>query len=705
MNRSPVCINFDALFNYRSLMLSYLSRFKHVFFGFLLVSVGVVAQAPLDVRVALIIGNSAYINAPPLINSSNDARAMSNIMRKLGFKVFDVIDGDKRSMDQAVEKMQAQLAGQQAVAMLYYAGHGLQLDWHNYMVPIDAKLNKAGDVSIQTVDIERVINAFKVAKTRMNIVVLDACRDNPFSGQSTGKGLAQMDAPSGTYLAFATAPGNVAEDGDSESSNGLFTQFLIKELQKPAKIEDVFKRVRLQVRQKSQGRQIPWDSSSLEDDFSFNDGAKHTINPEDLIREAREAKEKEQQLKLDSVLAKQLEIQLTKERELERTRLAFVQKQRELEAQTQRLRELEIVKQREIEQQILAEAQKIQKLEVRQKTQAEARERDRLLSIEAESQRAKTQEAELARQSADLLSKNREKQMALAADEARKKSAMADQALQVAKQLEVQRLKDLEFAKNLATEETKNKNESAQKQFEIQKAEWDTLKGSKNVNDFYVFLNKYPSGFIAEQAVVEIEKLDATKITIQPDKFKISQNLRSERFHVGDKYDYVRKDNLTGKELSRFSRVVVKIENGLVYISNGERDEIMTLEGGKVLVASNTTSYAYDPPKLEVPGDYLVVGKKWRGAYVETDQNTKKRFFREDKFQILGQEEISVPAGKFVTFKIEDVSYNQFGTKGSLVYWVMPGYGLPIRTDRLVFNAKAGININETVEITAVRKI
>jgi Caspase domain len=235
------------------------------------------AQAPGDLRVALVIGNAAYAGNAALTNPGNDAKAMSETLRGLGFSVVEVRDGSKAQMTDAIAKVKSTLQGKQAIGMLYYAGHGLQLDWRNYMVPVDAKMNKAADVPEQTVDLSQVIDAFKVAGNRMNIVVLDACRDNPFAGTASGKGLAQLDAPPGTFLAYATAPGNVAEDGDTKSSNGLYTQFLLQELKKPtAKIEDVFKRVRLNVRQQSQGRQIPWESTSLEDDFYFNAGLKPT---------------------------------------------------------------------------------------------------------------------------------------------------------------------------------------------------------------------------------------------------------------------------------------------------------------------------------------------------------------------------------------------------------------------------------------------
>jgi hypothetical protein len=250
------------------------------------------AQAPMDIRVALVIGNSAY-PASPLVNPANDAKAMSETLRTLGFTVVELRDGQKSQMTEAINKVRDTLKGKQGVGMLYYAGHGLQQDWHNYMVPVNASLNSAADVPLQTVDINLVIDAFKAAGNRMNIVVLDACRDNPFAGTASGKGLAQQDAPPGTFLAYATAPGNVAEDGDVKSGNGLYTQFLLQELKKPvAKIEDVFKRVRFNVRKQSQGRQIPWESTSLEDDFYFSAGKPVQAKSDDSSREAAFDQEK-----------------------------------------------------------------------------------------------------------------------------------------------------------------------------------------------------------------------------------------------------------------------------------------------------------------------------------------------------------------------------------------------------------------------------
>jgi Caspase domain len=229
-------------------------------------TLGVAAQAPTDVRIALVIGNAAYPGRMALTNPANDATAMSAALRNLGFTVIEAKDASRAAMEDAIKQMFTRLKGKQGIGMLYYAGHGLQVDWKNYMVPVDAKLQSSRDVPSQTVDVGDVIDALKAADSRMNVVVLDACRDNPFS-EKGAKGLAPVDAPVGTFLAYATAPGNVAEDGSG--SNGLYTKHLLAELQKPVSIENVFKRVRLNVRKESEGRQIPWESTSLEDDFSF----------------------------------------------------------------------------------------------------------------------------------------------------------------------------------------------------------------------------------------------------------------------------------------------------------------------------------------------------------------------------------------------------------------------------------------------------
>lgn len=224
-------------------------------------------------RVALVIGNAAYATSP-LRNPVNDARAMSARLTALGFDVHTLLDAKKAQMDEAVAALRQRLvakgAPNEGVGLLYYAGHGLQIDFRNFLLAVDAAPRSQRDVPAQGLDVQQALDAFRAAGSRINVVVLDACRDNPFaSAAATSAGLAPMDAPPNTYFAYATAPGNVAEDGEA-GGNGLYTGFLLKEIGQPgARIEDVFKRVRLHVRRASQGRQIPWESSSLEDDFVF----------------------------------------------------------------------------------------------------------------------------------------------------------------------------------------------------------------------------------------------------------------------------------------------------------------------------------------------------------------------------------------------------------------------------------------------------
>ncbi len=248
-----------------------------------------IAQPLAEARVALVIGNAAYAESP-LLNTIHDAKAMSDTLRRLGFTVIESHDADKSRLEQAIAQAQEALRGRNGIGLFYYAGHGLQLGWRNYIVPVDAKLSSADQVPARTVDVQRIIEAFHSAGNRLNIVVLDACRNNPFGSLSTAQGLAPVDAPPGTLLAFATAPGNLAEDGDVKGGQGLYTQYLVEEMKRPgARIEDVFKRVRLQVRQRSDSRQVPWESTSLEEDFSFDPAFKSMktgpADPDQLERE------------------------------------------------------------------------------------------------------------------------------------------------------------------------------------------------------------------------------------------------------------------------------------------------------------------------------------------------------------------------------------------------------------------------------------
>lgn len=219
-------------------------------------------------RVALVIGNSAYETAP-LKNPVNDAQDMAQTLRELGFEVIYRENLNQTNMKRAIREFGAKIRNG-GVGLFYYAGHGVAVKGVNYLVPVDAKVESEEEVEYECVDAGFVLAQMESAGNNMNVVILDACRNNPFvrSFRSDSRGLAQMDAPSGTLIAYATAPGSIASDGSGR--NSFYTQELLKNMRTPGiGIEEVFKRVRITVRNLTQNKQTPWESSSLAGNFYF----------------------------------------------------------------------------------------------------------------------------------------------------------------------------------------------------------------------------------------------------------------------------------------------------------------------------------------------------------------------------------------------------------------------------------------------------
>ena len=230
-------------------------------------------------RVALVIGNSAYEHTQALDNPRNDARLMAKTLKSQGFEVLEHIDVDYKRMKRAINAFTGKLEeyGRDTVGLIFYAGHGLQSRGQNYLVPVDAQIQKEGDIEIETISSRALLSGVRYAGNRLNIVILDACRNNPYRGifRSASRGLARIDAPVGSLIAFSTAPGTVAEDG--KQTNSPYTNALAKIMSKPGlKIEEVFKRVRTAVYSATNGRQVPWESSSIFGDFYFEEAVKKT---------------------------------------------------------------------------------------------------------------------------------------------------------------------------------------------------------------------------------------------------------------------------------------------------------------------------------------------------------------------------------------------------------------------------------------------
>ncbi|MEM7106454.1 MAG: caspase family protein [Bacteroidota bacterium] len=221
-------------------------------------------------RTALIIGNSDYDHLP-LKNAVNDADSIAAELDRIGFEVMHYTNLDQASMENAIEEFGKKVKSKGGAGLFYYAGHGMQVAGENYLIPISADIQKEKDVKYKSVHLGYLLDEITVAGNDLNIIVLDACRDNPYAPdyRSSNRGLAGITtAPIGTFIAYATAPGMTASDGTG--SNGLYTEELLKAIRTPGlKLEDVFKLVRTNVRRKSFGEQIPWENSAIEGDFYF----------------------------------------------------------------------------------------------------------------------------------------------------------------------------------------------------------------------------------------------------------------------------------------------------------------------------------------------------------------------------------------------------------------------------------------------------
>jgi hypothetical protein len=233
------------------------------------------AKFDSEKRTALVIGNAEYASVPALRNPKNDAIAIASKLKNLNFEVELLTNVSEDQMIVAIRDFGEKLKKNGGVGLFYYAGHGLQLNGQNYLVPVNADIRNSGDIELEAVELKRVLNQLEFAENRLNIVILDACRDNPYevlrSIGNSGDGLKSVNAPKGTYIAYATSPGKAASDGKGE--NGLYTEMLLRALDESrgVKIEDVFKNVRRYVLEESNNLQIPWENSSIIGDFYFKE--------------------------------------------------------------------------------------------------------------------------------------------------------------------------------------------------------------------------------------------------------------------------------------------------------------------------------------------------------------------------------------------------------------------------------------------------
>jgi uncharacterized caspase-like protein len=236
-------------------------------------------QVGAETRIALVIGNSAYTHTTPLPNPRNDAELMAATLTQVGFSVTTVLDADQPTMKRALVDFGRILRSSNAVGLFYFAGHGVQVKGENYLIPIDANITDEAEIPIAAVNVNEFLATMERSQGPMNIVILDACRNNPFPGSGRGgtRGLAPVDAPSGTYIAYATAPGQTALDGNT--ANSPYTRSLASSITTPGiAIEEVFKRTRKLVQQETESQQTPWETSSITGDFFFVPPASESVH-------------------------------------------------------------------------------------------------------------------------------------------------------------------------------------------------------------------------------------------------------------------------------------------------------------------------------------------------------------------------------------------------------------------------------------------
>jgi len=216
-------------------------------------------------RVALVIGNSNYKINGRLPNPKNDANDITNALRRLKFDVEQVSDADYSNLGKAIDNFGLKVKYAD-ISFFYYAGHGVQANGTNYLIPVDAEIQDENQVKYRCIDANQVLSYMESGESKVNIIVMDACRDNPFERSwkrsVKGNGLASMDAPIGTLIAYSTQPGNTAADGTGK--NGLYTSSLLEYLENPdLSLLEIFMKVRVKVLKESGKKQQPWESSSL----------------------------------------------------------------------------------------------------------------------------------------------------------------------------------------------------------------------------------------------------------------------------------------------------------------------------------------------------------------------------------------------------------------------------------------------------------
>jgi Caspase domain len=694
-------------------------------------------------RIALVIGNSAYRTAP-LVNPRNDATAMAALLEKAGFAVDKQLDTPLKELQSAVDRFgQAIRDPKIKFGLFYYAGHGLQQDWRNYLVPVSATIRNGAEVPQQTVDVSKLLRYMEQAQGRSFLVILDACRDDPFAGsyKPAAAGLSQFDAPGGSLLAYATAPGNVAQDG--EGVNGLYTGFLLKEFAVPgARLEDAFKRVRLNVRLASRGTQIPWESTSLEEDVfifptktrSLSEADRDQLLEKEIAHWMRVKGSNDPQVLADFIR----EFPSGNASELAQSRLnrllaAAAERERQLALQQAQQKAQEEQRQRELAEQARqqaaqeaaarAEAARLAAslaqaaLEAARKlaeAQAEAKRlaavaaaefvaqqaRDLLLAQQQKKEAEAQVEAARQQQAREALAKEEAQRAALAKQEAER---IAAARVEAERQQQAQEILAREEAQRVALAQQEAQRVAAA-QAEAQRLEMARLEAMRQAEAAAKRLTEMERQWAEQEAqrpaasarpAPLVTPVAATVASLVPTPYFQGFHEHRREFSVGDEFNIKVIDAFT-KASKPMVMKVTQVD------SDAER---VVYNGGEYvsdLMGNITTNLRglFSTPRQFYPAE-LVVGKKWRTRFKQARANGTVYTFQYD-VKVVGREKITVPAGTFDTFKIEARGFNmELNARLERNIWVAPGINADIAHEIFVRLKNGTIEQNDRQELVS----
>lgn len=631
-------------------------------------------------RLALIIGNSSYRDAP-LLNPANDAKAVGALFTRAGFSVDSRLNATRVDMMAAIERFgTAAKRPETRLVVFYYAGHGAQLDWRNYLLPVDAVVQKQEDMKQRCVDLSLLLGQLSAAKDKTFVVILDACRNNPFGSayRPEQKGLSQFDAPVGSLLAYATAPGNVASDG--EGQNGLYTENLVRELgRRDTRIEDALKRVRLNVRLASHGEQIPWETTSLESDvFIFSEGQKKLSESEleqlveaDVTEWARIKSSK----KIDDWVSYLRSFPNGRFAEIAQMRLA------RLLAEDERL----MAEKRQREEQQRLEQERIERERARiAEEQRLAAERKQLEEQQLREQRRREEEQQRleAMRQAEQERLDRERQRIAEAERLAEERRQQEAQRQAAEQKRIAQEKQAQAAATLPVAAPAPSTATA-----ASPAPGPAPRPA-------------PTAAPSAPPLLDIRAGVPVPVLIAPsaNPFSAGRYPLGRIFTVGDRARFRQTDFLTDIEVKTYGARVTRVDYDEDRVEFNNGGTITDLMGNFI----KNGPVEFDTPVQFIPAEFQI-GKKWTAAFRRTKRGEESNAYYD--LQITKREAISVPAGSFDSFLIEGNGWNTTrNQKLEVRLWLVPGINFAIRREFVTRKRRGGFGQTERHELVALRQ-